>query len=387
MRIGHFETTQLGEVSFLGDLGAVEDEWFNISVQVSDVDMDDWEIVEPPQQPENPIPFEIEKVSDTELDLSWIPTNDEIGMKRFNLTVDDQNDARDSVLITVEVFGSNDAPYIDFFVQGGTALEPENGSIELSGNLGAFENEWYNFTISAQDEEGGITFSTNSTMTNIHVDPDTGDISFLPGTDDIGTIEFYIVVTDPEGVSDSVKIVMEISNVNDPPTIPIIMSDTGVFVFSDDEMVKLTAIFTDPDVGVDPQEEISTGWSSDIDGNLGHSDELITSDLSLGNHTITVTITDREGLSSSASVLVLIMERPEGPEPREVDPNATGGEVKTEKEGAPVVLIIFIVIIGLILIAGVIVLVMMTMKKKDAPEEKEEVLEEKEEPIPPQQIQ
>jgi hypothetical protein len=272
---------------------------------------------------------------------------------------------------------------MDLLVKDSLELEPYNGTIELSGSMGAFENEWYNFTISAQDEEGGLTFWTNSTMTNIQVDPETGDVSLLPNTDDIGTVEFYIIATDDSGAFDSVRIVLEVVNVNDPPLTPIIRSDSGSFVFAEGDMVKLTCIWDDPDIGVDPEEydEMEIVWSSDIDGNLGVIYELETNELSIGNHTITSTLTDKGGLSSSASVHVLIFKDPGNPEPNEIDPNATGGEVKTEKEGAPIGLIVVIIIVGLILLAGVVVLVMMIMRKKDTSEEVEPVPEGTPQPV------
>jgi hypothetical protein len=51
-------------------------------------------------------------------------------------------------------------------------------------------------------------------------------------------------------------------------------------------------------------------WSSDVDGDLGVGPWLVTSDLPVGQHTVSVTVTDRAGLSSTARVRVVVTNTP-----------------------------------------------------------------------------
>jgi len=288
----------------------------------------------------------------------------------------------------VEVLNTNDAPFFDLLTIEGKEIEPYNGTIELTGTLGAFEGEWYNFTMSALDEDGeeDLKFSTNTTLQNLHIDPSTGEVSFMPGQDLVGILEFYIITNDVDGASDSVKIILEVSNVNDAPEVLSIIREGGFLVYQKGHYVNLTCDFYDKDHDRNPPQTIEFLWESDKDGPIGTNQGLTTNGLSMGNHTITITITDSGGLSSSLSILISIIDPPSMPEPNDPDPNATGGEVKTEKEGAPVGLIIFIIIVGIIVLAGIAVLVLTTMKKKDIPEQKEEVPEETPESTPPQEI-
>jgi hypothetical protein len=51
-------------------------------------------------------------------------------------------------------------------------------------------------------------------------------------------------------------------------------------------------------------------WSSDIDGPLGSGDTLWDVDLSLGQHTLTLQVTDSQGHTAVAEVTITVMEGP-----------------------------------------------------------------------------
>ncbi len=63
--------------------------------------------------------------------------------------------------------------------------------------------------------------------------------------------------------------------------------------FGKNEPVKFAAYCNDPEDGLLPQDAIL--WSSSIDGNLGTGDSITKNNLSLGVHTITLTIKDSKG--------------------------------------------------------------------------------------------
>ena len=51
-------------------------------------------------------------------------------------------------------------------------------------------------------------------------------------------------------------------------------------------------------------------WSSDVDGPLGSGDTLWDVDLSLGQHTLTLQVTDSQGHTVVAEVTITVMEGP-----------------------------------------------------------------------------
>ena len=68
--------------------------------------------------------------------------------------------------------------------------------------------------------------------------------------------------------------------------------------------LKLKGLGTDAEDGAMDSDDLS--WTSDVDGFLGTGTELWTQDLSLGWHTITLTVTDSDGQQGSANIQVRI---------------------------------------------------------------------------------
>ncbi|MGA1793604.1 MAG: hypothetical protein ACMUHM_06605 [Thermoplasmatota archaeon] len=369
-RVGTFVTIDEDNVVFEGDKAAHEDEWFNFTVEVEDADiLSGWtEELSISVGASGPT-VEKDEENGNYLHLSFLPTWEDVGWKNFDLTVEDSHGGSDVVSISIEVINVNDAPVLDFFVKEGKALAPDNGTILLEGESGAKEGQWFNFSMSAVDEDennvpdGVLTFYTNSTLENLEVDPALGEVSFLPAAKDIGTVSFFIIVKDEEGAADSVRISLEVLNRNDPPVILNIDSETSSFVFDEGDYVNLTCEVDDPDMSLDIGEELSISWVSNIDGEIGTDLVLSRNDLSVGSHTVEVTVTDGEGLTSSESITVIIAEVKDIPEPG--DPNGTAPEKKVEKEGAPVGIIIVIILVVIALLAGAGLLALTFLRKKE----------------------
>jgi hypothetical protein len=67
-------------------------------------------------------------------------------------------------------------------------------------NKTVMNNEWLNFTISANDVDNDqLTFKSNITSENFHLNSKSGEIKFHPTEEDIGTIEVIISVDDNNG--------------------------------------------------------------------------------------------------------------------------------------------------------------------------------------------
>ncbi len=80
---------------------------------------------------------------------------------------------------------------------------------------------------------------------------------------------------------------------NNPPRGMINLPSQVKLKFGKNEPVKFAAYCNDPEDGLLPQDAIL--WSSSIDGNLGTGDSITKNNLSLGVHTITLTIKDSKG--------------------------------------------------------------------------------------------
>jgi uncharacterized protein YjiK len=92
--------------------------------------------------------------------------------------------------------------------------------------------------------------------------------------------------------------------VNSPPTVTI-SAPKDRATFNPGQAVSFIAGATDSQDG-----DLSSGivWTSSRDGTLGTGGTLSLSSLSLGQHTITATVTDSGGLSASASATITIFE-------------------------------------------------------------------------------
>lgn len=191
-------------------------------------------------------------------------------------------------------------------------LSPETGTdfhwgqhITFSGRAtdtedAAFPRERLVWT-SSRDGEVGTGHSTFSSR----LTPGTHTITFS-GTDSGGRT-----------ATDSVTIRIE----NNRPNTPRIEEPSAGATFYVGQEIAFRARATDPEDGY-----LSGGslvWSSNRDGRIG-TDDLLRRTLSEGNHTITLTATDRAGLSNTASVNITVRPRPAGNTPPTVTIVAPG---------------------------------------------------------------
>jgi alpha-tubulin suppressor-like RCC1 family protein len=91
---------------------------------------------------------------------------------------------------------------------------------------------------------------------------------------------------------------------NEPPVV-VITSPADGRTLSETEAIRLAAAAGDPEDG-DISDQVT--WNSDIGGPLGTGAELTDVRLGPGEHTITASVSDSEGLEASASVVVSITE-------------------------------------------------------------------------------
>ncbi len=86
------------------------------------------------------------------------------------------------------------------------------------GTQEATEDQLFTFTVTASDVDQ-LTFSDNSTLFDIN--PNSGQISFIPTNEEVGEHIITVTVSDGKGGIDSESFILTIINVDDPP-VPVL---------------------------------------------------------------------------------------------------------------------------------------------------------------------
>lgn len=130
----------------------------------------------------------------------------------------------------------------------------------------------------------------------------TVDGSNLPGTD-----EGVIRVAASDGINTTVADVVDLQILHDKLPRAGVLTPMDGLKFSKESNVVFSGTGFDPEDGVLPDS--SFAWSSSLDGAMATGQVLNWSDLSVGTHTITLTVTDSASQQDSASVVVHIAPR------------------------------------------------------------------------------
>jgi hypothetical protein len=164
--------------------------------------------------------------------------------------------------------------------------------------------------------DGGKTMLTlgrdiNNTGSNntLSVNPDE-----LPGSNN-ATI--YIQVTD--GASTAIASSGPFTVQDKPPSVHIVDPKTG-------SQVSASLPISFEGIAYDRQESLTDEqfvWSSDLDGTLGKGQQLSINNLTAGNHTITLTVTNSKGLTGKEMVNLNVQQVPSG----NISPDCTGATI------------------------------------------------------------
>ena len=166
---------------------------------------------------------------------------------------------------------------------------------------------------------------------------------------DVGEYLATIMVEDPEGAQGELTIIIMVRNLNDGPTLPVIMKPANHTIVERGTNVTFAVSVTDPDEMYG--QVLMVTWTSDISGIIGARTteeglEFSRSDLVAGVHRITVQVSDGEYVEESWFVLEVI-------EPY-VSPH-TGGDPSFLQTTSGIGLIL-LVVLALIIIALLLVI-------------------------------
>jgi len=210
-----------------------------------------------------------------------------VGEHWVNYTVTDREGLSTTVEVLWVVADVNDAPAITTDVEGTYTVD---------------EDAPFTLLLEAVDVDGDrLTWSDDSPMLN--VDSSTGNITFTPGQDDVGTHHVTVTVSDGKGSSAASSFDIVVANVNDLPVIKTALPQNGS-VFKQGDMVQLQADARDAD-----GDQLTYTWKlgSKV---LGTGATYATKGLKPGRVTVTLEVTD--GNATATRQLSLEVEGGEG---------------------------------------------------------------------------
>ncbi|UCH88320.1 MAG: hypothetical protein JSV49_08630 [Thermoplasmata archaeon] len=234
------------------------------------------------------------KTNDT---LEFIPKDNMHGECEILLNATNPQELSTNYNLKVKIKPVNDPPVIQSI-----------GNFQTKGaklvTLFTYQSDWFNETVTAYDADGDpLVFLDNSTMFDIGYQ--TGEISFRPDNNDVGTTYFNLTVSDINGTNceDWVNVKLTVLNVNDPPSATILKPQHGDKIYND-YYIWFEGEGNDPDLKFGDKLEYE--WSSDVDGILGNREAIEFYYLTEGKHVITFKVTDNDGLYDEDSINITV---------------------------------------------------------------------------------
>jgi len=218
-------------------------------------------------------------------------TNLSSGSHTITLTATDSDGmtGTDTRSITVSGTQQDNAPVV-------TIATPTNGS-----EYGT--NSTVTFSGAATDTEDGTVSGTSLVWTS-SLDGSLGAGGFVQETGlSIGSHTIILTATDSDGNTGTDSVGITVSSTPESPTVTIGFPIDGS-TYSSGATVYFVGGAVDAENN--PLTGSSLVWTSDIDAQIGTGTNFPTSSLSTGNHTITLTATDSDNLTGTASISLTI---------------------------------------------------------------------------------
>lgn len=222
--------------------------------------------------------------------VAWRPTEAQVGEHAVKISVHDNRSAVDSANFTLTVVNVNEPPRI-------AEIPP----------LYAWQGRPFSHQVEASDSDlqgdNGERLGFLGQCGLFAISPE-GLIAFTATNDQLGVHEAKITVTDRAGAQDQALVRITVLNVNDPPSLAPI-PDQSVM---EDQPFRHQANASDPDLrwGLDNLTFSDDSGLFDIDRRTG-AFSLTARGSHVGEHRITITVTDEGNARSSASFLLRVV--------------------------------------------------------------------------------
>ncbi len=219
--------------------------------------------------------------------LSGLPENDDVGTWWVNITVSDGNGGYDWRNYTLNILAVNDPPMLNVSELIITMDEDSQGyDLDLDDIF--IDEEGKELSFSQYGSDHVIVTITGSIMT------------IVPDKNWYGQT-FIIISAHDENSYVWINGTIIVASVNDAPSGAVITSESS-YPVGQDQMVHVNVSDVDLPFG----DKLTYLWTSNISGTIGYGQHINLS-LPIGIHQITVTVTDLEGSSIEASIIVEIV--------------------------------------------------------------------------------
>jgi len=231
-----------------------------------------------------------------------------VGAHTITLSVSDDDGLGTSDEVSVEILPADAPPEVSITApldgdsfEAGAAITFDGVASDARTAVTELTYEW------ESDEDGVLDAGTLSSE---------GTTTFTTTALPEGEHTITLRVSDTDGYSAEDSVTVDVTHVNTAPEAEIVApaNGSGLRVGT---LATLEGLVSDPE---DAPEALSTRWSSDLDGDLcsGGADSSGTTtcavdDLSVGLHTITLTVQDSAGDSAYASIALQVYEANSAP--------------------------------------------------------------------------
>ncbi|MCK5772452.1 MAG: hypothetical protein KAH57_01560 [Thermoplasmata archaeon] len=178
--------------------------------------------------------------------------------------------------------------------------------IFIEGNVTVEQGDWTYIDIKATDISDNDLVAVSSDIldvipnitvgVNLFTYPN-GSMNFKPTNDMVGIHTISVTATDGT-VNVTREVTVTVLNVNKGPANPSVTMDPNVRFAREDAEITFRGSSDDEDLIWG--DSLTYSWNSSLDGSLGEGEE-ITPTLSVGEHLITLTVTDSEGETNTTS--------------------------------------------------------------------------------------
>ncbi len=235
------------------------------------------------------------EITSDRLSVTYAPEPNYHGEDQFTYVVADVGGLTDTATVRVRVSSVNDAPVASD--DAAVTLEDESIEIPVLGNDTDLDGDMLRVHSVSPAEHGMPEISSGGTM-----------VSYAPDPDYNGPDMFTYVVADAAGLTDTAMVAVTVTPVNDGPvavgSIPAQLLDEG----GGELAIDVTPYFTDTDG--DPLTFSAESSDPTIAIAVISGVELVLAPVAFGEAAVTVTATDRGGLSATQRVSVGISDQP-----------------------------------------------------------------------------